>query len=60
MPKRFLFNLLDSESGEIVTVGNFKNSINFQEDNDIKTLDIYTDDDYAKVLAKFFKRGGVV
>ena len=60
LPKGFLFNLLDSESGEVVTVGNFKNNINFQEDNDIKTLDIYTDDDYAKVLAKFFKRGGTV
>ena len=59
LPKGFLFNLLDSESNEVVTVGNFKNNINFQEDNDIKTLDIYTDDDYAKVLAKFFKRGGV-
>ena len=60
LPKGFLFNLLDSESGEVVTVGNFKNSINFQENSEIKTLDIYTDDDYAKVLAKFFKRGGAV
>ena len=60
LPKGFLFNLLDSESGEIITVGNFKNNINFQEDSEIKTLDIYTDDDYTKVLAKFFKRGGAV
>lgn len=60
LPKGFLFNLLDSETEETLTIGNFKNDITFQENNMIKTLDIHTDDDYVKVLAKFFKNGGLI
>ncbi|WP_300362151.1 DUF58 domain-containing protein [Fusobacterium sp.] len=58
LPKGFLFTLKDSETGEDIIVGNFKENINFQESLPIKTLDIYTDEDYTKTLMKFFKRGG--
>lgn len=56
LPKGFLFNLLDSESGETVIVGNLKEDINFQEEKIPNVLDIYTDEDYVKSLMKFFRR----
>lgn len=56
LPKGFLFNLLDSESGETVVVGNLKEDINFQEEKIPNVLDIYTDEDYVKSLMKFFRR----
>lgn len=56
LPKGVVFNLKDSETDEIITVGNFKKDI-FLEDKKIRNvLDIYTNEDYIKALVKFFKK----
>lgn len=56
LPKGVLFNLKDSETDEIITVGNFKENIMLQEKEIANVLDIYTDEDYVKSLIKFFKK----
>lgn len=56
LPKGVIFELKDSETGEIVTIGNFKEKILFEDEKIKNVLDIYTDEDYVKSLIKFFKK----
>ncbi|MFK4785513.1 DUF58 domain-containing protein [Fusobacterium sp. MFO224] len=56
LPKGVLFNLRDSETDEMITVGNFKSNILLEDKFIRNVLDIYTDEDYVKSLIKFFKK----
>lgn len=56
LPKGVIFDLKDSETNEIVTIGNFKEKILLEDEKIKNVLDIYTDEDYIKSLIKFFKK----
>lgn len=55
LPSGAIFTLEDSETKEIVTVENFKNSADISIENISKGINIYVGEDYVKEISKFFK-----
>lgn len=59
LPKGAIFELIDSETNETIVVDNLKNEIELNEENEMKKdILINTEDDYIKILMKFFKGRG--
>lgn len=60
LPVGAIFNLKDSETGEIVTVENFKRNKVNQENFNIKNgINVYYGEDYVKEISKYFKKGRI-
>ncbi|WP_320048044.1 DUF58 domain-containing protein [uncultured Ilyobacter sp.] len=59
IPKGAVFNFIDSETGEIMTLENLKSEIRLNDFIDLdkrNLVDISTEDDYVKKLSLFFRR----
>lgn len=59
LPKGAIFTLVDSETGEEITVDNIKNDLKISEDFNIKnSININAESDYVKEFIRFFKSRG--
>ncbi|WP_319372244.1 DUF58 domain-containing protein [uncultured Ilyobacter sp.] len=59
IPKGAVFNFIDSETGEVMTLENLKSEIRLNDFIDVdkrNLVDISTEDDYVKKLSLFFRR----
>lgn len=57
LPKGAIYNLKDSETGEIVVIENFKKNIDIKPSLFGRYIDLDIGEDYVKEISKFFKRG---